>query len=152
MSREFFFYGLPLLIIFLFNTVYAQENYYLGSEACKECHESQYERFSKYSKKARSYENIKKMKGKLTPLEYQACFECHTTGYGKKGGFISEEKTPGLKNPGCEVCHGPGALHAESGDPELILGDISDSICIGCHDQIRIQTFDHQPLMFGGAH
>lgn len=130
----------------------AQENFYIGSERCKECHEDQYQNFVDFSKKAESFESIKKMKGKLEPGEYQACFECHTTGYGKPGGFISETRTPGLKNAGCEVCHGPGALHADSGDPELIKTDISVEQCNTCHNSDRIEAFDFKPLLFGGAH
>ena len=43
-------------------------------------------------------------------------------GYGKPGGFRSEHETPGLKEPGCEVCHGPGSIHAASRDARDIDG------------------------------
>ena len=130
----------------------AEEKTYIGSEGCKDCHEQQYDNFMKYSKKAHSFDNIKKMEKKLTKEEYQACFECHTTGYKQKGGFISEDQTPGLKNPGCEVCHGPGSLHADTEDPDDIVSEIAMESCNICHSEDRIGTFDFKPLLFGGAH
>ena len=105
-----------------------------------------------HSKKAKSFDSVKKMRTKLTPEEYHACFECHTTGYGKKGGFVSEEETPDLKNAGCEVCHGPGALHARSGDLDLIIKDIAMENCHACHNDDRVKSFGFKPLIFGGAH
>ena len=39
---------------------------YVGTEACKECHEAEYDNFKAYAKKATSYESIKKMQKGLT--------------------------------------------------------------------------------------
>ncbi|MBA3012170.1 MAG: cytochrome C [Desulfobacula sp.] len=130
----------------------AEEKTYVGSEACKDCHEQQYNNFMNFSKKAHSFDNIKKMEKKLSPEEYQNCFECHTTGYNQKSGFVSEEKTPELKNPGCEVCHGPGSLHAASEDPGEIVRKVTIENCNTCHSKDRIEAFDFKPLLFGGAH
>ncbi len=130
----------------------ADEKVYGGSESCKDCHEQEYATYLDYAKKAKSFESIKKMEKKLTPEEYQSCFECHTTGYGKTGGFISEEKTPHLKDAGCEVCHGPGSVHVDSEDPEDINYDIDMENCNTCHSKDRIEAFDFKPLLFGGAH
>lgn len=130
----------------------AAEKSYVGSETCSECHPEEYARFMKYSRKAHSFESIKKMEKKLTPEEYKGCFDCHTTGYGQKDGFISEEETPALKNAGCEVCHGPGSLHAESGDPEDIITEMDRDNCMVCHSQERVSEFKFKPLLFGGAH
>lgn len=139
------------LVFFLVTGSMAEEKAYVGSESCKDCHEKEYSNYIKYSKKAKSFESIKKMEKKLTPEEYKSCFECHTTGY-KKGGFVSEDKTPEFKDAGCEVCHGPGSLHADSEDPDLINRQISMDNCNTCHSQDRIEAFDFKPLLFGGAH
>ncbi|OGR11280.1 MAG: cytochrome C [Desulfobacula sp. GWF2_41_7] len=130
----------------------AEDKKYVGAEACKACHEKEYSNYLNFAKKVKSFESIKKMEKKLTLEEYQACFECHTTGYGKPGGFESEEKTPGLKNAGCEVCHGPGSLHIDGGDPEMIIRDVTLENCNTCHSKDRIEAFDFKPLLFGGAH
>ena len=132
---------------------YAEQARYVGSKTCGECHPQQYERFLEFSKKSGSFESIKTMKPKLTREEYQSCFECHTTGHGKPGGFVSESETPGLKNAGCEVCHGPGSIHTDTGgDPAEIRYDLSLEDCTDCHNSERVNAFDFKPLLFGGAH
>ena len=88
----------------------------------------------------------------LTEEELQSCYVCHTTGYGEPGGFINEETTPDLKNAGCEVCHGPGELHARTGDPRHIKGHLTERDCEGCHTSERVKTFRYKPLTRGGAH
>lgn len=130
----------------------AKSKTYVGSESCQDCHETEYKNFKTFAKKAHSYESIKTMKKGLTEAEFHRCFECHTTGYKKSGGFVSEEKTPHLKNAGCEVCHGPGSLHAETGEVEDIKGDLTTKDCEVCHSAERVAAFDYKPLVYGGAH
>jgi hypothetical protein len=151
MNKLFIIVCVTILGLTTANILSAEEKSYVGSETCKECHDQQYNNFLKYSKKAHSFDSIKKMEEKLSIEEYQACFECHTTGYNKKGGFVSEVKTPGLKNPGCEVCHGPGSLHVDTEDPDDIVRVTMES-CNACHSGDRIEAFDFKPLLFGGAH
>ena len=150
--KYFTIVGLFFLYTFCIASSFAEDKTYVGSEVCSECHEQEYNNFKSYAKKAKSFESIKKMKKKLTAEEYQACFECHTTGYGKKGGFVSEEETPELSDAGCEVCHGPGSLHVESEDPDLIVRNVDMENCNTCHSNDRIEAFDFKPLLFGGAH
>ncbi len=130
----------------------AQKAVYVGAETCRGCHEAQYDSFMKNSKKAHSYASIQKMEKKLTPAEFQECFTCHTTGYGQQGGFTSIAQTPDLKNPGCEVCHGPGSLHAESGDPADLGGEVSLAVCKTCHSSERVAAFGFKPILYAGAH
>lgn len=124
---------------------------YVGTDACAECHPSQYDNFKRYAKKARSAEHIRIMSDKLSPQELSECFGCHTTGYGQPGGFISFEATPHLADAGCEVCHGPGAAHSGTGDPTLISKPTKDA-CSGCHNSERVSSFNYKPLLQGGAH
>lgn len=125
---------------------------YVGSQKCKECHEEQFESYSKYSKKAHSFSSIKVMQKGLTKQELKKCYDCHTTGYGKPGGFRSESETPHLKNAGCESCHGPGSLHVESEDASDIKGSLSVSDCQHCHNKARVGSFRYRPLIYGGGH
>jgi hypothetical protein len=126
--------------------------FYVGTDKCKECHDEQYESYQKYSRKAHSFQSIKKMQAKLTKAEYEKCFECHTTGHGKPGGFVSESKTPLLKNAGCETCHGPGSQHVESQDADDIKAKLSAQDCMSCHNEERVGSFKYRPLIYGGGH
>lgn len=125
---------------------------YVGSQSCMECHSREYQNFLAYAKKANSFENVMKMKKGLTESEYRECLKCHTTGYGEPGGFVSETETPDLKDAGCEVCHGPGSLHVESGDSKDIVGKLSEDRCALCHNPDRVAAFKFKPMIYGGAH
>lgn len=94
---------------------------YIGAKKCKTCHMKQYKAWKK-TKMATSFENLKpgvkaeeKTKVGLDPnKDYttdEDCLRCHTTGYGKPGGFVSMEKTPKLSGVQCEACHGPGSKY-----------------------------------------
>jgi hypothetical protein len=131
----------------------AKDASYVGSAACKDCHAKEYASYSKYSKKAHSSESVKIMAKKLTAEELAGCFACHTTGYGKPGGFVSFEQTPALANAGCEVCHGPGSAHVDAGgDPALIKNKLAMADCEGCHNAERVRNFNFKPMLFAGAH
>lgn len=129
------------------------ERRYLGSKACQQCHDEQYSNFTKWAKKAKSDHSVKVMAKKLTSEELKECYTCHTTGYGRPGGFKSYEETPDLGHAGCEVCHGPGSAHADSGgEKKLINRRMSMKECETCHNESRVKSFNFKPLLFGGAH
>jgi len=130
----------------------AEQPKYLGSDACKECHAAEYGTFKQFNKKAHSFQSLTRLKKGLDEAEQKKCFECHTTGYGKEGGFRSEQETPTLKDAGCEVCHGPGSIHCETGDPKDIKGKLTAKDCEACHNSERINAFKYKPLVYGGAH
>ncbi len=125
---------------------------FVGSKSCQECHVAEYENFKAYSKKARSFQSVQKMMHGLNEAELKKCYECHTTGYGKKGGFVSLEQTPLLAEVGCETCHGPGGLHVASQSAKDIRRKLSSRDCDACHNSERVVSFNYKPLIFGGAH
>lgn len=125
---------------------------YVGMGVCRECHEDEHESFMKNARKRHSYESVKKMEKDLTAEELKACYECHTTGYGKPGGFKSESETPHLSIAGCEVCHGPGSLHAKTEKKDDIKSTLTPKDCETCHCPERIEAFNYKPLIYGGAH
>lgn len=125
---------------------------YVGSAACKSCHEKEYGSFVAYAKKSRSFQSIERVRKGLTKEEVEQCYSCHTTGYGKPGGFVSPEETPHLKDAGCEVCHGPGELHVKTQDPQYIDGHLTMKDCEVCHISERVKAFRYKPLIHGGAH
>lgn len=92
---------------------------YIGAKKCRVCHLKQYKSWEQTAM-AKSFENLKpgvmaeeKKKAGLDPnKDYTndpTCLKCHTTGYGKPGGFKSIKETPDLAGVQCESCHGPGS-------------------------------------------
>lgn len=124
----------------------------VGSRACQSCHPQEYARFKKYSKMSRAYTHVLLMKKGLTEKEYLGCLKCHTTGFGKPGGFVSQEKTPLLAEVGCEACHGPGSIHIESSNPKDIRKVASVQQCQLCHTGRQVGGFRFSPMIYGGAH
>jgi hypothetical protein len=125
---------------------------YVGSEACQECHPRQYGAFTEHAKKNQSYKAVEKLAAKLTPDELKGCYGCHTTGYGKPGGFESLQATPKLANAGCEVCHGAGSAHVETSAKAEIVRRPKIEVCDTCHTSGRVKAFNYRPLRYAGAH
>ncbi len=134
------------------NWVHAGSKTYVGSKKCAECHEQEYQKWSKYTKKSHSFEDVMKMKHDLTPEELKSCYGCHTTGYGDPTGFRDPVSTPDLKEVGCEACHGPGSAHVESNSPADIKVKITMRDCERCHNAARVGNFGFKPLVHAGAH
>jgi hypothetical protein len=152
--RAVFLFALSILCFLLTSLPICAsgETSYVGAEICKGCHEKEHTSFTTHSKMSNSFHSIARMKKGLTGEEIKKCYECHTTGYGKPGGFRSEAETPGFKNLGCEACHGPGSTHASSGNPKEIKKHLEIKDCEMCHAKDRVAAFNYKPLLFGGAH
>ena len=118
---------------------------YVGNKKCKMCHSKQYKSW-KTTTHANNYAQLVEM-GKAEDAE---CLKCHTTGYGKPGGFEPGKenlaKDPILRGTGCEACHGPGSgywkmkvmkdLYAGTIEPESVgLWVITEETCTGCHTE-----------------
>lgn len=132
---------------------------FVGSEACKACHEADYAKW-KDSKHSHAFEALEKYAKKPSLRQFDGeCIVCHTIGFQYEHGYVDETRTPKLKNVGCENCHGPGSLHVanpnnkalykylspwKGGDPNARLGEPDkynqnvlnavDAICQKCHD------------------
>ena len=131
---------------------------FIGSEECGQCHRDQFKSWQDNSRKSKSWETISAMRNGLTDNELKGCYECHTTGYGRETGFVSEEKTPHLKNVGCESCHGPGKLHSETQEFAHIVKTTTIDVCQRCHekkDEIgldQVNSFRYKGVIYAGAH
>ncbi|MFC1683891.1 cytochrome c family protein [Pseudomonadota bacterium] len=114
---------LCLLLLLPLVAVAEEKPSYIGIENCKICHMPHYDSWVT-TRMSKAYELLKpgvqaeaKTQAKLNPnKDYSTdpqCLKCHVTGYGKPGGFVSIEQTPGMANVQCEMCHGPGSIYAE---------------------------------------
>jgi hypothetical protein len=100
---------------------------YVGTAACANCHKKANAIWAK-SKHSHAYGTLGKVKHDYDP----ECVGCHTVGYAYASGFASPEKTPKLKNVGCESCHGPGSRHRS--DPTVKIKAKGDKFCRdACH-------------------
>ncbi|MEL6110560.1 MAG: multiheme c-type cytochrome, partial [Planctomycetota bacterium] len=70
-----------------------------------------------------------------------ACQRCHTTGYGRDGGFFSHRDSTGLVNVGCENCHGPSSRHVAR--PTVKTPYEARAQCIQCHDHENSPSFEY---------
>lgn len=141
-----------LALVFLSALPALAEPSFVGSKACAECHQEEYDSFLKFSKKPHSFQGVEKMRSDLKPEELKSCYGCHTTGYGKPGGFVDAKSTPDLAQVGCETCHGPGSEHAEGGDPATVTRKPTLESCGRCHNAERTGEFNFKPLLYSGAH
>ncbi|MEA2116261.1 MAG: cytochrome c family protein [Thermodesulfobacteriota bacterium] len=147
------------VFLFCVTSVQAEEQKefdFAGVKSCKKCHRKVWKTW-KDSTMALSFDILKpgeraevKKKAGLDPqkdyTQDATCLPCHTTGYGKTGGFVSMEKTPSMAGVSCEACHGPGKeynkvmkKHSRTYTEEEILhaGLIKDphATCTNCHNE-----------------
>jgi Cytochrome c554 and c-prime len=97
--------------------------------SCAACHEEE-DRFWRTTPHAHAYATLAR-DNKEFNLD---CVSCHVTGYEKPGGSTVTHVSK-LKDVGCEVCHGPGTLHAsEPKRRDLIRRTPERSLCASeCH-------------------
>lgn len=150
---------LPALLLgFVASAGAAGENAFVGNKKCKMCHLKEWNSWSE-TKMAKAFLQLKpgesaeaKKTAGLDPAKDftkdTACLPCHTTGYGRPGGFTDIEKTPDLAGVGCEACHGPGGTYTQSQYMSLtnkeykradlaavgLVATIAESQCIVCHN------------------
>lgn len=108
---------------------------YATDKVCMTCHTEAHNTWSK-SRHANAYSTLIRVNKAFDP----ECLMCHTTGFNKPGGFISEIDTPDLKNVQCEVCHGPGLKHTQA--PERGFGNRANQACKQCHEKNHSPRFD----------
>jgi peroxiredoxin len=123
---------------------------HVGSDACRSCHAAEYESWAA-GPHARALATLE-AKHKTGDAN---CLKCHTTGFGREGGFqpgAGASVQPDFARVGCESCHGPGGDHlgAEKKIGTIVsLGDKCDScvilqICGSCHDDANDPGFEFE--------
>jgi hypothetical protein len=143
---------------------------YAGSGACKTCHEHAYDIWKK-TPHSHAYQTLVKSKKRPHNRQHDPeCIVCHTVGFGFQSGFQSEGDLPtwftaekakggkirnekeiiqhGLRDVGCESCHGPSLAHVRNSKdkewqrrinpwkymPAAKRNDAIDQFCQKCHD------------------
>ena len=105
-----------------------------GSASCLECHKDDHTQWAT-SKHSHAWQTLE-LKG-MHMDNY--CMQCHTTGFGLPGGFVSRTASPQLVNVGCESCHGPSQAHVEK--PKIRTPFAAADQCIRCHDHENSPEF-----------
>jgi hypothetical protein len=120
---------------------------YAGSEACKKCHPAAFAIW-KETPHSKAYKTLVKAEKPANRQYDPECIICHTVGFGIVSGFVTELKTPTLKDVGCESCHGPASAHVANPHnaewqkrinpwrhlPANKREDSMDQMCQKCHD------------------
>ena len=92
-----------------------------------------------------SQEKVNELLKKATYVGMEVCATCHEKQFNAfklstHAKFVTSE-TEGVAN-GCETCHGPGSLHAESGGGKgnnIINPRKDPEICFTCHTEKRME-------------
>jgi hypothetical protein len=84
---------------------------YVGTDACKECHAAEFNKWKAvpHSQAMATLEKVAK-RPNLRQFDGE-CVKCHTVGFDHTSGYVDEKATPLLRDVGCESCHGPGSGH-----------------------------------------
>lgn len=109
---------------------------FVSSLRCRDCHAKEYHSWVN-TDHAKAFESLRKSNQTTDP----ECASCHTTGFKLPGGFTAEAATPQFRGVQCEVCHGPGVIHARR--PAKGYGAVLRSSCAQCHDPTRSPEFDY---------
>lgn len=115
---------------------------YAGIEVCSKCHEDAKNVWDGTGH-AHAYATLSRQ-FKEANLD---CVGCHVTGYDKPGGSTVTH-VAGLENVQCEVCHGPGSLHAaKPATVKIPIAKPAPESCTACHHPPHVHTFDARAKM-----
>ncbi|MCP4005661.1 MAG: redoxin domain-containing protein [bacterium] len=121
---------------------------FVGSDSCRTCHSAEFETWQA-SPHAQSMASLASKKETRNPK----CQRCHTTGFGRPGGFPEKAGSGAhedVARVGCESCHGPGGDHVGENAARVgtivSLTDKCDScaiqkVCGSCHDEANDPDF-----------
>ncbi len=105
---------------------------YVSGKKCKLCHAKVFTAQAETAH-AKTFEILVDLGEDKNPK----CFQCHTTGYEKPGGFTDAQATADLGGTTCQACHGPGSAHVESGltkeQRKATISMPTKDTCVKCH-------------------
>ena len=115
---------------------------YAGKDACIACHSAETAHWGR-TPHAAAWRTLADRGETGNP----DCLQCHTTGFGRPGGFADPSAGRALLNVQCEACHGPMGLHVDQAEggrsvrPDAGL-PVRQATCVGCHDPANSPRFD----------
>ena len=122
------------------------DGYYLGAEACRQCHSTAYNNESATRHFTTFDKDSAFFKGWTGAGQPESCLLCHTTGWDEDASNHGADEADYRKNLlgiQCEACHGPGSEHVKGGgDPSKITVDYSAELCGSCHTGSHHPTYD----------
>lgn len=121
---------------FVDDSIVNQPGYHTaGSTTCNKCHKED-DLVWQHSKHSHAWEPLVLKSAHYDPF----CQQCHTTGYGQPGGFVSVNLSKNLVGVGCENCHGPSQSHVDN--PKKKTPFLAKQQCTRCHDHENSPTFE----------
>ena len=116
---------------------------FTGWETCAQCHVVQTD-FWKKTGHFSAYATLVEDEQQFN----LACLPCHVTAEYETtkingNGSMLLSLPPVLQQVGCEICHGPGKLHAASQEPSAISRIPAAAICLRCHTPERDEDFNY---------
>ncbi|MBS2013912.1 MAG: hypothetical protein JST00_13565 [Deltaproteobacteria bacterium] len=115
---------------------------YVGIDVCTNCHDDARKVWDGTAH-AHAYATLEK-----GFKEYNLdCVSCHVTGYDRPGGSTVTH-VDALTSVQCEVCHGPGQLHAAKPEKVKIpVAKPTGDVCLTCHHPPHVHSFDANAKM-----
>lgn len=114
---------------------------FFGSDFCGGCHVRE---FASWQKTAHytALDTLTAMGKEGNP----SCLDCHTTGYGYPGGFVSKIETPTKGGIGCEECHRIPPNTEFISDTAHKNLPLIEKWCTRCHKKPHIVDFNYEQM------
>jgi nitrate/TMAO reductase-like tetraheme cytochrome c subunit len=110
-----------------------------GWEACKNCHAEIFNAWSQ-TPHAKAYATLLNKRQQFNV----DCLPCHVTGITDENADLSLTLPAGMRNVGCEACHGPGKRHVGAPAQFKPVKNPATAICLQCHTTDHDDSFDYQ--------
>ncbi|WP_145198877.1 multiheme c-type cytochrome [Thalassoglobus polymorphus] len=116
-----------------------------GTQTCRECHTETCDHWDQTGH-AHAWERLVAEGAHVDSY----CQQCHTTGYGWEGGFVSAKLSTKRVNVGCESCHGPSREHSMNSSRPTTFD--AQAQCLRCHDPENSPKFQYDSYWEKIAH
>lgn len=115
---------------------------YATAGACASCHRDRLAQWV-FDPHASALDSLRTRQAEQNP----ECVSCHTTGFGRAGGFsgVEPREIEAYKGVQCEACHGPKGGHSSRGDLAAVA--VTERTCRSCHDSANSPAFNYDTYL-----